>query len=84
MTNPAVASIILLPLMVKKKKLFKNIVSILLCVVLIVKYAKLLVFRQQAEMEKMQSMFLKEMKEMHDNHSVSQAALEDLQSKLGK
>ncbi|PIK62984.1 putative zinc finger protein [Apostichopus japonicus] len=38
----------------------------------------------KAEMEKMQSMFLKEMKEMHDNHSVSQAALEDLQSKLGK
>ena len=35
-------------------------------------------------MEKMQSMFMKELKDMHENYSVSQAALEDLQSKLGK
>ncbi|KAJ8031232.1 Zinc finger protein DZIP1L [Holothuria leucospilota] len=38
----------------------------------------------RAEMEKMQSMFMKELKDMHESYSVSQAALEDLQSKLGK
>ncbi|XP_072034402.1 uncharacterized protein [Amphiura filiformis] len=39
---------------------------------------------QRTEMEKMQGMFMKELKEMNEKNSSSQRALEDLQSKYGK
>ncbi|XP_030837805.1 zinc finger protein DZIP1L isoform X1 [Strongylocentrotus purpuratus] len=39
---------------------------------------------QKVEMEKMQNMFMKELKEMHDKYTSSQTALENIQSKLGK
>ena len=38
----------------------------------------------QDQMEKMQGMFMKELKEMHEKYSSSQIALEDLQTKYGK
>ncbi|XP_071494681.1 uncharacterized protein [Diadema antillarum] len=39
---------------------------------------------QKVEMEKMQNMFMKELKEMHDKYSSSQNALSNIESKLGK